>query len=143
MNGLNRLYLIGLVGQDPELRATANGGSVIKVSVATPHSVKDGNKWVDKPDWHQITAFGKDAEFLSRNATKGSTLAVECAVRPNKYTDKNGEVRYTINFIIDRILWVQRKGEANVANETSNARRYGNDGITALPGENPDGDIPF
>lgn len=115
MKGLNRAYLIGHVGHDPELRNTATGLPYLKVSMATPNARKINEEWVDTPDWHRLTAFGKDAEFLSRVAHKGDVLAVECAIRPNRWTDKDGQVRYDVSLIVERILWVQSKRSAETS----------------------------
>lgn len=112
MKGLNRAYLIGNLGQEPELRTAASGAVVLKLSLATPNSRKVNDTWVDTPDWHRVTAFGSDAEFLARNAHKGDTLAVECAIRPNKWTDKDGVVRYDVSLIIDRIAWLGSRNRA-------------------------------
>jgi single-strand DNA-binding protein len=109
MNGLNRAYFIGNLGRDPEPRTTRNDSVVVSVTLATPHVRKDGDGWVDTPDWHRLTAFGKTAEMLLRNAHKGDTMAVECVVRPNRWTDKEGQARYEVNLYVERVLWISRK----------------------------------
>ncbi len=116
MNGLNRAYFIGNLGRDPETRTTRNDSVVVSVTLATPHVRKDGDNWVDTPDWHRITAFGKTAENILRNAHKGDTMAVECVVRPNRWTDKEGQTRYDVNLYVERVLWISRKrGATGVA----------------------------
>lgn len=114
MKGLNRAYLIGHVGHDPELRNTATGLPCLKLSLGTPNEQKVGEEWVNTPDWHHITAFGKDAEFLSRVASKGDILAVECVIRPNRWTDKESRIHYDVSLVVERILWVQSKRSADV-----------------------------
>lgn len=109
MQGLNRAYFIGNLGRDPELRTTRGGQSVITLNLATPHGRKQGEEWVDTPDWHRLTAFGKTAESLSRNAHKGDMIALECVVRPGKWTDKDGQVHYEVNLYVERVLWISQK----------------------------------
>lgn len=134
MKGLNRAYLIGHIGHDPEIRNTATGLPFLKLSMATPNARKINEEWVDTPDWHRLTAFGSDAEFLARVAHKGDVLAVECAIRPNRWTDKEGQVRYDVSLIVERILWVQnrRAGETVHATERKEDRK-----------EEPSSEIPF
>lgn len=119
MNGLNRAYFIGNLGRDPETRTTRNDTVVVSITLATPHVRKDGDGWVDTPDWHRLTAFGKTAEMLLRNAHKGDTMAVECAVRPNRWTDKEGQTRYEVNLYVERVLWISRKRSGVAAVETT------------------------
>ena len=114
MNGLNKAYFIGHLGRNPEPRTTKSGQTVASISLATPHSRKEGENWVDSPDWHRLTAFGKTAENLLRNAHVGDTMAVECVIRPSRWTDKEGQVRYDVNLYIERILWIAQKRRSTV-----------------------------
>ncbi len=109
MKGLNKAYLIGNIGQDPELRTTTGGKQLVKLSLATPHARKVGDEWVDTPDWHRLTCWDKTAEFIGTHARKGDVLAVECAIRPRKWTDKDNVVRYEIDLVVDRVLWLNGK----------------------------------
>jgi single-strand DNA-binding protein len=104
MNGLNRAYLMGHVGQDPELRTTASGLPVLKLSMATPSARKVDDQWVDTPDWHRVTVFGKTAEWLSKVAGKGTVLGVECSIKPQKWTNKDGVTQHSVEFYVDKVL---------------------------------------
>ena len=109
MYGLNKAYFIGHLGRDPEPRTTPGGTTLVRLSLATPHARKDGENWVDTPDWHRLTAFGKTAESLLRNAHKGDMIAVESVVRPNRWTDKDGQAHYEVNLYVERVLWISQK----------------------------------
>ncbi|MDP2316450.1 MAG: single-stranded DNA-binding protein [Pseudomonadota bacterium] len=109
MKGLNKAYLIGNIGQDPEMRTTATGKQLVKLSLATPFARKVGDEWVETPDWHRLTCWDKTAEFIATNARKGDVLAVECAIRPRKWTDKDNVVHYEIDLVVDRVLWLNGK----------------------------------
>ena len=125
MNGLNKAYFIGHLGRDPEPRTTKSDKTVVSVTLATPHGRKEGETWVDNPDWHRLTAFGKTADNLLRNAHKGDAMAVECVIRPSRWTDKEGHTRYEVNLYIERVLWIAQKrrstGEVAMAPRTAAA----------------------
>ena len=104
--GLNKAYLIGTIGHEPELRTTAQGLPIAKVSLSTPHARKVDDAWIDTPDWHRLTLFNREAEHVARYAHKGDTLAVECAIRPQKWADKDGITHYEVALVVDRVLWL-------------------------------------
>lgn len=106
MNGLNKVYLIGNLGHEPELRASGTGVPILKVSLATPGRRKVGDTWVDEPDWHRLTLFQRDAEYVARYAHKGDPLAVECALRPRKWSDKDGRTHYETDLVVERVCWL-------------------------------------
>jgi single-strand DNA-binding protein len=107
MKGLNRAYLMGNVGQKPEVRVTATGQRVTKVSLATPFSEKIGDEWIEKPDWHRLTAYDDIADYLAKYADRGSMMAVECTIKPSKWVDEDNITHYEVNLIIDRVLWLK------------------------------------
>lgn len=115
MNGLNKAFFIGRLGQEPELRSTPAGVTLVRFSLATPHSRKVGDEWKEETDWHRITSFGSNAEYLAKYAHKGDAAAIECAVRQNKWTDKEGKVHYETNFVVDRVLWLFSRPRASDA----------------------------
>lgn len=109
MKGLNVAYLIGHIGRDPKLRSTAGGKPIVKLSLATPNTRKVGDEWVETPDWHQLTLWEQNAEFVAHYARKGDVIAVECAIRPSKWTDKSNVVHYGIDLAVNRVLWLNGK----------------------------------
>ncbi|MDP2309719.1 MAG: single-stranded DNA-binding protein [Pseudomonadota bacterium] len=150
MKGLNKAYLIGNIGQDPELRTTANGKVLVKLSLATPNSRKVGDEWVETPDWHRLTGWEKTADFLATYARKGDVLAVECAIRPRKWTDKDNVVHYEIDLVIDRVLWLNGKHRGASSNEGAMHALRGDSGAgsrtpprTDADGESETEQIPF
>lgn len=94
--GINKVILVGRLGNDPDVRYTASGSAVTTVSLAT------SEKWNDKQgqpqsrtEWHRVIFFGKLAEVAGKYLKKGSQIYVEGSIRTNKYTDKNGIERYS------------------------------------------------
>lgn len=103
MNGMNRVILIGHIGSDPEVRSTASGKRVVRLSVATNNARKVDGSWVDSTDWHRVVAFDRTADFLGRFARKGDLLAVDCVLRPRKWEDANGKAQYDVNIVVERV----------------------------------------
>lgn len=97
MRGVNKVIIVGRLGNDPITRQFANGGSVTNISVAT------SEQWTDKQtgerreatEWHRISFFGKLADIAGNYLKKGSAVYVEGSLRTNKYTDQNGIERYS------------------------------------------------
>ena len=119
MKGLNRVVLIGYIGHDPDVRHSQSGSQVVKISVATPNVKKVGEEWVDSPDWHRVTAFSLEADYLARFAKKGSSVALECFLKQNRWTDKEGRFHNDVEIVIDRVLWLgTRPGSVAVSGDT-------------------------
>ena len=90
--GVNKVILVGNLGQDPEVRYMPNGNAVANVSLATAESYKDKNtgQMVDKTEWHRVVFFGKLAEIVGEYVRKGSQIYVEGKLQTRKWTDKDG-----------------------------------------------------
>ena len=106
MRGLNKAYLIGTIGADVEIRTSPGGATVARVSLSTPSVRSVDGEAVDVPDWHRLTAHGTEATYLADRGVKGSTLAVECVIRPNRWTDKDGHTHVDAALVVDRVLFL-------------------------------------
>lgn len=95
--GINKVILVGRLGNDPDVRYTAAGSAVTTISVATSESWKDRNtgQQQERTEWHRVVFFGRLAEIAGQYLKKGSQVYVEGSLRTNKYTDKNGIERYS------------------------------------------------
>lgn len=94
---LNKVELIGNLGQDPEVRYMQNGGAVANLSIATTESWKDkttGEK-KEQTEWHRVVIFGKLAEIAGEYLRKGSKVFIEGSLRTRKWQDQQGVDRYT------------------------------------------------
>jgi len=100
---LNKVTLIGNVGQDPEIRATQDGREIANFSLATTENWKDkntGEKQV-KTEWHRITVFSQGLVGVIKNyVKKGSKLYIEGALQTRKWTDKSGIEKYTTEIVL-------------------------------------------
>ncbi len=98
---VNRVMLVGRLGNDPDVRATASGNQVATISVATNDRERDQNgNWVDSTDWHRCVAFGKTAEIIAQYLRKGSSVYIEGKTKTRKWQDQNGQDRYTTEIIV-------------------------------------------
>lgn len=107
MSSVNKCYLLGRLGKDPELRETGGGGAVCNFSVATSESWtdKDGQKQ-EKTEWHRIVAFGKLSEICSKYLSKGSQCFVEGKLQTRSWEDKNGNKKYTTEILASSVQFI-------------------------------------
>lgn len=99
----NKVNLIGNLGQAPELKTLASGRKVCNVSIAISERYlnKDGET-VENTDWHRLVAWGKTAEILASH-DKGSRIAICGKLKNNSYEDKDGNMRYTTDIVINEV----------------------------------------
>lgn len=99
---LNKVELIGNLGNDPEFRTLPNGNGVAQLSIATSETWKDkqtGEK-KEKTEWHRVVIFGKLAEIASQYLRKGSKVFIEGALQTRKWQDQAGVERYTTEIVV-------------------------------------------
>lgn len=98
---INRVMLIGRLGQDPKLSYLPSGQAVVELSVATDENYKDreGNK-VEKTEWHRVKAFGRTAEFCNQYLGKGRLVYVEGSIKTRSWDDQQGQKRYMTEVVV-------------------------------------------
>jgi single-strand DNA-binding protein len=106
---LNRATIIGNTGQPPECRTLGTGNKIAKFSLATEHRFKKGEEWQSKTDWHRVTAFGKQAEFVESYVGKGHRLYVEGRIEYSTSEGEDGVTRYYTDIIADKIIALDSK----------------------------------
>ncbi|WP_199609693.1 single-stranded DNA-binding protein [Flocculibacter collagenilyticus] len=101
--GVNKVILIGTLGQDPEVRYMPNGNAVANISLATNESWKDKNtgQMQEKTEWHRIVIFGKLAEIAGEYLKKGSQAYFEGKLQTRKWQDQQGQDKYTTEVVVD------------------------------------------
>lgn len=100
--GINKVILIGNLGNDPETRYTPSGSAVTNLSIATDESYKDKQgEMVQKTEWHRIVMFGKLAEIAQQYLKKGSKVYIEGKLQTRKWQDQSGQDRYTTEVVVD------------------------------------------
>jgi single-strand DNA-binding protein len=104
--GLNKVILIGNLGQDPETRYMPSGSAVTNLRIATTETFKDkesGEKQ-ERTEWHSVAMFGKLAEISAEYLKKGSQVYIEGRLRTRKWQDKEGKDRFTTEIVGDEML---------------------------------------
>ena len=101
--GINRVILVGHLGQDPEVRYMPNGNAVANFSIATSESWKDKQTGEnrDKTEWHRVVVFCKLAEIAGEYLKKGSQVYLEGQLQTRKWQDQSGQDRYTTEVVIN------------------------------------------
>ncbi|MDP0588785.1 MAG: single-stranded DNA-binding protein [Candidatus Endonucleobacter bathymodioli] len=101
--GVNKVILIGNLGNDPEVRYTPSGSAVANLSIATSESWKDRNtgQAQEKTEWHRVVIFGKLAEITQQYLRKGSKVYLEGKLQTRKWQDQQGQDRYSTEVVID------------------------------------------
>ncbi|BBE92900.1 TPA: single-stranded DNA-binding protein [Haemophilus influenzae] len=121
MAGINKVIIVGHLGNDPEIRTMPNGDAVVNISVATSESWNDRNTGERREvtEWHRIVFYRRQAEICGEYLRKGSQVYVEGRLKTRKWQDQNGQDRYTTEIQGDVM---QMLGGRN-----QNAGSYGND----------------
>jgi single-strand DNA-binding protein len=153
--GVNKVFLLGNVGKDPEIRASAGGMTIATFSLATADRAKDAQgNWVDKPEWHNLVCFDKLAETAKNYVKKGSQLFVEGKITNRSWDDKEtGQKKYRTEIIVNDFTFVgSKQGESSgggAGYSKSSTASYGS--ASSAPAAAPDyadqgitdDDIPF
>jgi single-strand DNA-binding protein len=104
MKDMNKIFLMGRLGADPELRETKTGGKMVTFSVATSRWVKDGAEPVTQ--WNKVVAWGKQSELCATYLKKGRTVLIEGSIKANKWKDKDGIERRTVEIHADDVTFL-------------------------------------
>ena len=108
---VNKVILIGNLGQDPELRYTGSGTAVCNLRLATNESYKDSNgELVEKTEWHSIVAWARLAEICGEYLKKGSQVYFEGSLQTRQWEDKDGQTRYTTEVKAREMMMLDSKG---------------------------------
>ena len=151
--GVNKVFLLGNVGKDPEIRSTAGGMTVASFSLATADRAKDAQgNWADKTEWHNLVCFQRTAEVVRDYVKKGSQIFVEGKIQTRSWDDKtSGEKKYKTEILVNELTLVGGKAGGSETGGSSYSKPaatsydqrtpattpdYGDSGIT-------DDDIPF
>jgi len=148
--GVNKVFLLGNVGKDPEIRATAGGMTIASFTLATADRQKDqqGN-WADKTEWHNLVAFQRTAEIVRDYVKKGTQLFIEGKIQTRSWDDKeSGQKKYRTEILVNELSLLGSKSAGDGASgsyskssassyaATPAQPEYADQGIT-------DDDIPF
>ena len=133
---MNRVNLLGRIGNDPEVRYMPNGNAVANFSMATTKrwTVKDTNEKKEKTEWHTVKAFGKMGEIIAQHVKKGDQLVIEGSLEYKEW-EKDGVKRYATDIVASEFHFVGSKREPGNQKVSENNDPKG--------GGSFDSDIPF
>jgi single-strand DNA-binding protein len=149
---LNKVMLIGNVGNDPEVRATAAGSRVAKVSLATNRTFQDRTgQSQEKTEWHRLTFFGRLADIVEQYVKKGDRLYVEGRIEYSQTQDDAGGTRYWTDIVANEMVMLGSTGgggepAGDFGGFSQGARSggaAGTRGSSGPPLSEPDDDLPF
>jgi single-strand DNA-binding protein len=164
--GLNRVMLIGNLGQDPELRYTQSGQAVLNLRIATNESfLNRDNERQERTEWHTVTIWGKRGEALNKIISKGKQLYIEGRLQTRSWEDKQGQKRYTTEVVATNVVLLgggggrgastsyddgppppsdgDEMGAGGAGGAGGGGRRGGGSGGGGGGGSQDDDDIPF
>ncbi|MFW0055165.1 MAG: single-stranded DNA-binding protein [Coxiella endosymbiont of Dermacentor silvarum] len=154
--GVNKVILIGNLGQDPEVRYTPNGNAIANVTLATSTTWRDRQtgELQERTEWHRIAFFNRLAEIVGEYLRKGSKVYIEGSLRTRKWQDKNGADRYTTEIVASEMHMLDSRSSVSSSHENQEGSSFsykqmnpiGNQ--TAIPNEDSscsdlEDDIPF
>ncbi len=139
MASLNKVFVLGNLGRDPELRHTASGRAVATLRLATNESWTDRETQErrERTEWHQVVVWGRQAENCAQYLQKGRQAFVEGKLQTRKWQDKDGNDRYTTEIVADRVQFVGGPGGSG------GGAGAGTDEDMMPPPPGGDEDIPF
>ena len=110
--GVNKVTIVGNLGQDPEVKYMPSGGAVTNISVATSESWKDKQTGQpqERTEWHRIVFFNRLAEIAGEYLKKGSQVYLEGSLRTRKWQDQSGQDRYTTEIVASEMQMLGSKG---------------------------------
>ncbi len=147
--GVNKVILIGNLGNDPDVRYTAGGAAVANISLATAESWrdKDSGEMQERTEWHRIVFFGRLAEIVNEYLKKGSQIYVEGRLQTRKWQDKDGVDRYTTEIVANEMQMLGGRGGGGGAQNFDSGPGKKETAATATPAKKVDDDfdddIPF
>ena len=124
MKGINKVIIVGNLGQDPETRQMPSGGAVTNISVATSETWKDkqtGEK-KERTEWHRVVFFNRLAEVVAEYLRKGSKVYIEGQLRTRKWQADDGTDRYSTEIIAREMQMLDSRNNAQSNNSNTDAR---------------------
>ncbi len=108
---VNKVFLLGRLGKDPEIRHAASGTTIANLRIATNDRRPDGNGgWADATEWHSVVVFGKQADVVKQYLTKGREVFIEGTLRTRQWQDKEGQKRWSTEIVAREIRFVGGRG---------------------------------
>ena len=143
--GVNKVILVGNLGNDPEVRYGNNGNAITNITIATSEKWKDKNTQQDqeRTEWHRVVFFNKLAEIAGEYLKKGSQVYVEGSLRTRKWQDNDGNDKYTTEIVASEMQMLGGRGESSNNQHQQPQRQQQAQPQQQAPTNDFDDDIPF
>ncbi len=126
--GVNKVILVGRLGNDPETKYMPSGGAVVNISIATNEAWTDKNtgQKQERTEWHRVVAFNRLAEIIGQYLRKGAQVYIEGKIQTRKWQDQNGQDRYTTEILANEMQMLdgRNSGGTGVMNENPQQSSY-------------------
>lgn len=152
-HGINKVILIGNLGQNPDVRFLPSGDPVANLSIATSETWNDKNtgEKQERTEWHKVVLFGKVAEVAQKYLTKGAQVYIEGQLRTRKWQDKEGQDRYTTEVVVSGMSGqmqmlggkIQGDDQRNSGQQSGGNGQQGSRQQQSKAQAAPDGGMPF
>lgn len=142
MASLNKVMLIGNVGQDPELRYTPDGNPVANFSIAVNRRRKVGDEFKDETEWFNIVCFSRTAENVNQYLSKGQKVYVEGRFQSREYVGQDGNQRKSFEVIANDVTFLSTKSETESNNQNSNQNQVSTES-KSVDSDDEDKDLPW
>ena len=142
MASLNKVMLIGNVGQDPELRYTLDGNPVANFSIAVNRRRKVGDEFKDETEWFNIVCFSRTAENVNQYLSKGQKVYVEGRFQSSEYVGQDGNQRKSFEVIANDVTFLSTKSEAEAINQNSSQNQVSSES-KSVESDDEDKDLPW
>ncbi len=142
--GINKVILVGHLGQDPETRYMPSGSAVTNLRLATSESWKDKNSGdqQERTEWHSVAMFGRLAEIAAEYLRKGSQVYIEGRLRTRKWQDRDGNDRWTTEIVANEMQMLGGRADSSAPARSSSSSAAAPPAMSGPPSEMDD-DIPF
>ena len=143
--GVNKVILVGNLGQKPDMKYTQSNTAVANLSLATSESWKDKDSGdlKTKTEWHRVVYFGKLAEIAEQYLDKGSKVYVEGKLQTRKWQDQSGNDRYTTEVLGQELTMLDSRGDSSGSSFGNNNSGMSEEDVNQDNGEFSEEDIPF
>lgn len=142
--GVNKVILVGNVGQDPETKFAASGAAITNISVATSETWKDKQTGQpqERTEWHRVVFFNRLGEIAGEYLRKGSKVYVEGSLRTRKWQDQSGTDRYTTEIVGNEMQMLDSRGDSGGGAPMGGGSNYQNSNAPAPSGSAPSAPKP-
>lgn len=149
MAGINKVIIVGRLGQDPEMKAVGQGATVTRLNVATSENWVDKNgQKQERTEWHRVTVWGKLAEICGKYLAKGRQVYVEGKLQTRSWED-NGQKKYSTEIVASTVQFLGGGAQTNAGTQTDSSYGQGSSSETSFndfgpePSFDQNEDIPF